>query len=164
LDYFHDQAIESLDGDALLQFKAAIEQNGSASISVDGSAVEITQDLVTFTSEKKMVTEAKYVPSVIEPSYGIGRIMYAVLEHAFSQRNGDEQRCVMAFRPLVAPIKVGIYRLINNPQFDPIVARLKTLLQSKNIATRVDSSTTSVGRRYSRSDELGTFSVTCCTQ
>ena len=34
------------------------------------------------------------VPGVIEPSFGIGRIMYAVLEHSFHVRDGDEQRSV----------------------------------------------------------------------
>ena len=34
------------------------------------------------------------VPSVIEPSFGIGRIMYALFEHNFRQREGDEQRTV----------------------------------------------------------------------
>ncbi len=124
----------------------------------------------------------RYTPSVIEPSYGVGRILYAVLEHAFSQRSADEQRCVMAFKPCVAPIKVGIYRLINHTPFDVYVQQIKDILQGKykfiylllcqmssshpsslsllrigdnNIATRVDSSSGSLGRRYARSDELG---------
>ena len=33
-------------------------------------------------------------PTVIEPSFGIGRLMYAVLEHNFHVREGDEQRTV----------------------------------------------------------------------
>ena len=33
-------------------------------------------------------------PHVIEPSFGIGRIMYSVLEHNFKGREGDEQRKV----------------------------------------------------------------------
>ena len=33
-------------------------------------------------------------PHVIEPSFGIGRIMYSVLEHNFKGREGDEQRNV----------------------------------------------------------------------
>lgn len=36
------------------------------------------------------------VPSVIEPSFGLGRIMYTVLEHTFHVREGDEQRTVSA--------------------------------------------------------------------
>lgn len=39
-------------------------------------------------------------PSVIEPSFGIGRVMYAVLEHSFRQREGDEQRTVSRFGPM----------------------------------------------------------------
>ena len=80
--------LEELDGDELNTFKDAIEANGVATI----RDFEITKDLVTFKSEKKTIVETKYTPSVIEPSYGIGRILYAILEHSFSQRDGDEQR------------------------------------------------------------------------
>lgn len=34
------------------------------------------------------------MPGVIEPSFGIGRIMYAIFEHNFRIREGDEQRTV----------------------------------------------------------------------
>lgn len=36
-------------------------------------------------------------PNVIEPSFGIGRIMYSIFEHTFHVREGDEQRTVNAF-------------------------------------------------------------------
>lgn len=36
----------------------------------------------------------EFTPSVIEPSFGIGRIMYSVLEHSFREREGDENRTV----------------------------------------------------------------------
>jgi glycyl-tRNA synthetase len=156
-------AIEALEGEALGAFRNAVEKDGKASVSsVDGQLTfELTAELVSFSTEKRTVVETKYTPSVIEPSYGIGRILYAVLEHAFSQREGDEQRCVMAFRPSVAPVKVGIYRLINHAPFDPVVARIKDLLHSQDITCKVDSSSGTVGRRYARADELGIpFGVT----
>ena len=144
-------AMEALDGAELEAFKAAIEKDGTATL----AGFEITTDLVTFKTEKKTIVETKYTPSVIEPSYGIGRILYAVLEHSFSQRSGDENRCVMSFKPCVAPMKVGIYRLINHPPFDSIISRMRDSLQACNIVSRVDSSSGSVGRRYARADELG---------
>lgn len=155
-------AIEALTEEALLAFKFAIEADGTASVTTaDGATHSITADLVSFTMEKCTIVETKYTPSVIEPSYGIGRILYAVLEHAFSQRENDAQRCVMAFKPSVAPIKVGIYRLVNNPGFDVVVSRIKDLLHSENITCKVDSSSGTVGRRYARADELGIpFGVT----
>lgn len=36
------------------------------------------------------------MPGVIEPSFGIGRIMYSIFEHNFRIREGDEQRTVSA--------------------------------------------------------------------
>ena len=44
------------------------------------------------TREKKVVEE--FVPSVIEPSFGIGRVIYSLLEHCYHVREGDEQRGV----------------------------------------------------------------------
>jgi glycyl-tRNA synthetase (class II) len=41
-----------------------------------------------------LFTVEEFVPSVIEPSFGIGRVMYAMFEHNFKIRDGDEQRSV----------------------------------------------------------------------
>lgn len=68
---------------------------------------------------------AGVVPHVIEPSFGIGRIMYAMLEHSFSARADDDQRCVLALQPVVAPIKCSILPLSNNVQrFRQIVEQI----------------------------------------
>ena len=45
-----------------------------------------------FTERLFLVREV--APHVIEPSFGVGRIMYALLEHNFQIREGDEQRNV----------------------------------------------------------------------
>lgn len=156
-------ALEALEGDKLDKFRSAVESAaGEGTITADsGAEFVISKDLVTFETEQKTIHETKYTPSVIEPSYGIGRILYAILEHSFSQRFGDEQRCVMAFRPIVAPIKVGIFPLTNHASFAPIVNRFKDMFQRAGLANRIDASTGTVGRRYSRADELGIpFGVT----
>lgn len=150
-------ALDALENEEAEQLQKELATNGTSVI--DG--FEITPELVTFKREKKTISELKYTPSVIEPSYGIGRILYAVLEHAFSQRNGAEERCVMAFKPSVAPIKVGIYRLLNSPSFNPIISDIREMLQAVDLSNRVDSSAGTIGRRYARSDELGIpFAVT----
>ena len=145
--------LENANNETIEIMKNEIDINGSYNL----EGYEITKELVTFSIEKKTIYETKYTPSVIEPSYGIGRILYSLLEHSFTQRNNvnDEQRCVMSFKPCVAPIKVGIYRLINNSLFDSIVNDIHEKLQRLSIANKVDSSSGTVGRRYARSDELG---------
>ena len=96
---------------------------------------------MTFKSESKLVVERKFTPSVIEPAFGIGRILYAILEHSYSTRNGDEARSCMSFKPNVAPIKVGLFRLVSNPTFDIIIAKLNEELHANNFATRLETLT-----------------------
>lgn len=64
------------------------------------------------------------MPSVIEPSFGIGRILYAVLEHAFRVREGDEKRVWLSVPPAMAPISCSVLLLSNNDQFNPFVTKI----------------------------------------
>jgi hypothetical protein len=57
------------------------------------------------------VHETKFTPSVIEPSFGIGRVLYSLLEHSFGVREKDEQRTVLHFKPWIAPTKVAVLPL-----------------------------------------------------
>ena len=68
--------------------------------------------MIKFTEKEINVMEEKYTPSVIEPSFGIGRIVYAVFEHCFKMR--DEKRTYFAFPPKIAPIKCSILPVISN--------------------------------------------------
>lgn len=152
--------LEEMDDAAVDAFKKELEANGDAGVMLAG-LYKVTPDLVSFKAEKKSVFEVKYTPSVVEPAYGIGRIMYAILEHAFSQRNGDEQRCVMSFPSIVAPIKVGIFQLIKNPAFEPFINRTQSSFVNAGISVKVDSGSGTIGRRYARADEIGIpFGVT----
>ncbi|KIH61054.1 anticodon binding domain protein, partial [Ancylostoma duodenale] len=100
-------------------------------------------------------------PSVIEPSFGIGRVMYAVLEHSFRQREGDEQRTFLALRPLVAPIKCSVLPISANERLNPIIEAVREELARYDLSYRVDDSAGSIGRRYARTDEIGIpFGVT----
>jgi glycyl-tRNA synthetase len=149
--------LEELTQEELAELQSQLLQHSSATI----RGFEIDSTMVDIKSEKKNVHEIKYTPSVIEPSFGIGRVIYAILEHSFDQRDNDEQRVVMKFPPCVAPMKVGIFRIVSNPQFDPVVHRLQSTFQANNIVCKVDSSSGTLGRKYARADEIGIpFSVT----
>ena len=102
---------------------AALEADGK--VTVDG--FEVTSDMVTYTKSKKMVHEIKYTPSVIEPSFGMGRILYSLLEHSFYQRDFDEQRCVMKFNAEVAPQKCAVLPISSSPELNEVVSSLDLL-------------------------------------
>lgn len=68
---------------------------------------------------------------------------------------------MLSFPPAVAPTKVLIVPLSSNKDFTPAVRKLSQKLRSAGVSSRVDDSSASIGKRYSRNDELGTpFGVT----
>ena len=68
------------------KIEAELATNGKASISDCNGSWEITREMVNWSVSEKTVQEVKYRPSVIEPSFGIGRILYALLEHSYAVR------------------------------------------------------------------------------
>lgn len=81
------------------------------------------------------------MPHVIEPSFGIGRIIYCVFEHNFRQRAEDAQRTYFAFPPAVAPVKTALLPLVSNsPEFRTKTQDLKKLLVRAGISSKVDDS------------------------
>mmetsp|Transcript_5064 Transcript_5064/g.14692 ORF Transcript_5064/g.14692 Transcript_5064/m.14692 type:complete len:711 (-) Transcript_5064:177-2309(-) len=135
----------------------ALETDGK--VVVDG--FEVTKEMVSWEQTTKKVHEAKFTPSVIEPSFGMGRILYSLLEHCFYIRENDEQRCVMKFNPQVAPQKCAVLPISSSPEFNAIVDGIAASLMEYDLATRVDKSTAALGRRYARSDEVGVpFAIT----
>ena len=84
----------------------------------EGKEFVLTREMVSFATETKITQEEKFVPHVIEPSFGIGRIIYCVFEHCFRQRAEDAQRVYFAFPPAVAPVKTSLLPLVSNsPEF-----------------------------------------------
>ncbi|KAK0353808.1 Glycine--tRNA ligase 1, mitochondrial [Friedmanniomyces endolithicus] len=122
---------------------------------MEGGKVELDKDIVTFVKEKRKVTQREYTPNVIEPSFGVGRILYSLMEHVYWTRKGDEARSVMSFKPTVAPIKVLVVPLQKDTRFATLLSELEGRLDDAQLSFKVDQSGVSIGRRYARNDELG---------
>lgn len=139
-----------------------LSEKGSIIIDVPGvgdGKVEIPKELITIERRTRVEHVREYTPNVIEPSFGIGRILYALMEHNFWTRaseGGDEARGVLSFPPTVAPTKVLIVPLSSNEKFRPICYKLSQKLRKIGISNRIDDSSATIGKRYSRNDELGT--------
>merc|ERR1719319_1545152 len=97
---------------------------GKAELEVGGTKVSLTPDMVAVKRYQKTVHVEEIIPSVIEPSFGIGRVMYALFEHNFKVREGDEQRTYFSLPPVIAPIKCSLLPLSNNPEFHDLVAKI----------------------------------------
>lgn len=116
---------------------------------------KLTRTMVpSFKREKKKVHVEEIIPSVIEPSFGIGRIFYALLENSFRVREDDDKRTFFSLPTVVAPIKVSVLPLSNKQEFVPFTTQLADALTELNLSVKIDDSTGSIGRRYARTDEI----------
>uniref|UniRef100_A0A673CG54 Glycine--tRNA ligase n=1 Tax=Sphaeramia orbicularis TaxID=375764 RepID=A0A673CG54_9TELE len=134
---------------------------GEFSFDVDDKTFTLSKDMVGVKRFQKTVHVEEIVPNVIEPSFGIGRIMYSIFEHSFRIRQGDEQRTYFSFPATVAPYKCSILPLSQNQEFMPFVHHLSGELTKNGVSHKVDNSSGSIGRRYARTDEIGVaFGIT----
>ena len=124
-------------------------------VEVAGRMTEVPSACFEIAMKREKVSGRKVVPHVIEPSYGVDRILYAVLDHAYSKK---DEYVTLRLRPSMAPVKVGVFPLMPKEGLDEIAASLSQELATAGIAAYYDDSG-SIGRRYARMDEIGT---PCC--
>ncbi len=97
-------------------------------------------------------TGRRFIPHVVEPSFGIDRLVYVVLEYAYEKR---DDRALLKLQRELAPVQVGVYPLVIK---DGLAEKAKQLYQSlmkEGLAVEYDEAG-SIGRRYARADEAGT--------
>ncbi|KAG8336516.1 hypothetical protein J6590_042033 [Homalodisca vitripennis] len=156
-----NEAIAAMDADALAGLQKDLESAKEYVLKINGNEFKLTPEMVSVQTGERVEHVEEIVPNVIEPSFGIGRIMYAVFEHNFHVRADDEQRTFLTIPPVVAPLKVAIFPLSANEKFDQLVKSISVLLTKEGIAHKVDDSSGSIGRRYARTDEIGVpFGIT----
>jgi glycyl-tRNA synthetase len=116
---------------------------------------EIGPEFYDVVAEEEKQTFRTYIPNVIEPSFGVGRILYACLEQNYSVRNGEEKRSVLSIRPNIAFRHVGVMALIQNERFDPLIKKICDSLSKRHLTFYTDSSKVTIGKKYARLDEMG---------
>ncbi|MEK7086053.1 MAG: glycine--tRNA ligase [Patescibacteria group bacterium] len=101
------------------------------------------------------VTNEKYMPHVIEPSFGADRTTLITLLNAYDEDTvGGEPRTVLRFDPKIAPVKAAIFPLIKKPELTKVAQKIFDELSS-DFQIEYDESG-QIGKRYRRQDEIGT--------
>jgi glycyl-tRNA synthetase len=88
---------------------------------------------------------------VIEPSFGAERILYAVLEYAYTR---VEDRTVLKIPIDLVPVQLVILPLVAKDGLPEKAKELYELMRHEHFSVEYDDSGT-IGRRYARSDEIG---------
>ena len=115
-------------------------------------------DMSYFDEENK----EKFIPHVVEPTFGNGRTMLTVLLSAYREDEmGGEKRIYLALKPAIAPVKVAVFPLLKNkPQLVEKAGEIYQKLKKEFGAVEFDDNG-NIGKRYRRQDEIGTpFCIT----
>lgn len=102
-------------------------------------------------------TKEKFIPHVIEPSFGVDRMVLALLADAYTEdeMNG-EIRAYLKFNYKIAPVKVAIFPLLKNKP-DLVSKAREVYSQIKQAIPQVIfDDNGNIGKRYRRQDEIGT--------
>lgn len=102
-------------------------------------------------SQEVFFDEKKFIPHVIEVTFGIDRNIYMLLEMFYKER---DEKPVLALPAKVAPFDCAVFPLVNKDGIDEKAYEVYQSLHKNFICFYDDSG--SIGRRYARQDEIGT--------
>ena len=106
------------------------------------------------------VTGDMFVPHVIEPTFGLSRLMLVIMHNAYSEQEIDgKKRVYLALDPKIAPIKAAIFPLQKDEKLQKIAINLYNDLRHEFVVEYDNAG--NIGKMYRRQDEIGTpFCIT----
>ena len=115
----------------------------------------------------EQATGSRFLPHVIEPTFGVERSFLVVLTDAYDEEetvdvNGrPDTRVVLRLAPRLAPYRAAVLPLAKKPELTSVARDLFRSLQN-DLGVLIDyDETQNIGKRYRRQDEIGTpFCVT----
>ncbi len=113
---------------------------------------KILPEHVKFVEEEVEETGRRFTPHVVEPSFGIDRLVYAALEYAYDKR---KDRTTLKLPRDLAPTQVAVFPLVTKDGLAEEARSLHQMLVEEDFRVGYDEAG-SIGRRYARADEAGT--------
>ncbi len=102
-------------------------------------------------------TKERFIPHVIEPTFGAGRTLLSLLDSAYTEDElGGEKRVLLKLKPAIAPVKAAVFPLLKNKPDLVKKAREVYELVKKDIQPVIFDDNGNIGKRYRRQDEIGT--------
>jgi glycyl-tRNA synthetase len=105
-------------------------------------------------SEEEIKQKSRYIPNVIEPASGLTRAVLVLLCEGYAEDATRPSPVYMRFDPKMAPIKAGIFPLVNKEGMPEVAEKLYMDLRTKFMCEYDPKQ--SIGKRYARMDEIGT--------
>jgi len=144
-----NEKLKEMSEEELKKLVKSLEVTGKAII--DGYELEREDFIIKEVEEK--ITGEKIVPHVLEPSFGIDRPFYLLLENSLTI--DEDGRIYLKIKKDMAPIEVAVLPLVAKEPLITIAYNVFRTLQKAGFIAVYDEKDT-IGRRYARYDEIGT--------
>ena len=111
----------------------------------------VPPDCFDVVDEEVKETGTRFLPHVIEPSFGVERLLYTTLEYNLTMK---EDRLILGLPFNLAPIQASVFPLVNKDRLPERATEVFEALIANGVRVDYDESG-SIGRRYARADEAG---------
>jgi len=111
----------------------------------------VPPDCFDVVEEEVKETGTRFLPHVIEPSFGVERLLYTTLEYNLTMK---EDRLILGLPFNLAPIQASVFPLVNKDGLPKQATKVLEALIADGLRVDYDESG-SIGRRYARADEAG---------
>ena len=143
--------VEALAADTV--FPVSIVLEGGEEVTVESAHVKRVQ-------RTESVAGEWFIPHVVEPAFGIDRIIWHLIDHAYEETVTDDDVYVrLRLHADVAPIDAAVLPLFEKDGMSELASDLHRRLCGKRGVLAVYDGSGSIGRRYARADEIG---IPCC--
>jgi glycyl-tRNA synthetase len=111
----------------------------------------VPADCFDVVDEEVKETGTRFLPHVIEPSFGVERLLYTTLEYNLRMK---EDRLILGLPFSLAPIQASVFPLVNKNGLQKRATDVYEALIADGLRVEYDEAG-SIGRRYARADEAG---------
>jgi glycyl-tRNA synthetase len=148
--------IGSIFGKDTLNVIELLENSSIDDIPSDYNGASINDNMYKIEEIMTKTLHEKFVPYVIEPSFGIDRLIYATLYHNFQSRQ-DKRRKILILPSEIAPSRFAVFPLLtNNEEIIKYTQKIEMMIKKKKLNNcYIDYTSTSIGKKYVRADEIG---------
>ena len=129
------------------EVEASMKKNGFFML----GKCKILPEHVNIKREKIMERGRRFIPHVVEPTFGLDRLFYVAFEYAYRTK---DDRTLLSFPRDIAPLQVGVYPLVSKDGLPEKALELHKMVLDEGFVADYDDAG-SIGRRYARADEVG---------
>jgi glycyl-tRNA synthetase len=113
--------------------------------------IALDPSVVRTSTKEEVIASKKLVPHVVEPSFGLDRILLATMALCLYRK---EDRDILRLPTRIAPVQVGVLPLLTKDDMIAEALAIQASLEAAGVSTFYDESG-SIGKRYARLDEIG---------